>query len=79
MLSFWATFGFTLLMSYVLYAIIEAPLEGLERMIFPNRRSSPAPKKESRTEIEPKKDNEAQLDQANPECASTKATKDLES
>ncbi|KAH8354694.1 hypothetical protein KR084_002745 [Drosophila pseudotakahashii] len=79
MLHFWSTFGFTLLMSYVLYVAIEAPLEGLERMMFPNRRSSPA-KPELRTEIEgqPEKHCETQsdVDQANLE----KLTKtDLES
>ncbi|XP_016995112.2 nose resistant to fluoxetine protein 6 [Drosophila takahashii] len=59
MLNFWSTFGFTLLMSYVLYVAIEAPLEGLERMMFPNRRSSP-PKPEVRIEIK-------EVEQANPE------------
>ncbi|EDW56170.1 GM22967 [Drosophila sechellia] len=38
MLNFWSTFGFTLLVTYVLYVLIEAPLEALERMMFPNRR-----------------------------------------
>ncbi|EDX02122.2 nose resistant to fluoxetine protein 6 [Drosophila yakuba] len=52
MLSFWSTLGFTLLMSYVLYVIIEAPLEGLERMIFPNHRSAPAGKDQPQTESE---------------------------
>ncbi|XP_016949352.1 nose resistant to fluoxetine protein 6 [Drosophila biarmipes] len=82
MLNFWSTFGFTLVMSYVLYAIIEAPLEGLERMMFPNRRSSPAPaKRKSQSEIQigqeelPQKDGEAQVDQADTERATTKAAK----
>ncbi|KAH8235404.1 hypothetical protein KR038_007025, partial [Drosophila bunnanda] len=39
MCSFWGTFGFTLLMSYVFYVVFEGPLGGLEELLLPNRRS----------------------------------------
>ncbi|XP_034127394.1 nose resistant to fluoxetine protein 6-like isoform X3 [Drosophila guanche] len=39
MLKFWSDFGFTLLMSYVLYIIIEAPLGGLDGLLRPKRKS----------------------------------------
>lgn len=53
-------------MSYVLYVLIEAPLEALERIMFPNRRSPPAAKDqlhiESRTEVVDQMDQMDQMD-----------------
>lgn len=43
MLSFWAGFGFVLLLAYVVYIIIEAPFGIMESMIMPNRRPLPKP------------------------------------
>lgn len=45
MLSFWAGFGFVLLLAYVVYIIIEAPFGIMESMIMPNRRPQPKPVK----------------------------------
>lgn len=45
MLFFWAGFGFVLLLSYVVYIILEAPFGVLESMIMPNRRPQPKPDK----------------------------------
>ncbi|XP_034664724.1 nose resistant to fluoxetine protein 6-like [Drosophila subobscura] len=39
MLKFWSDFGFTLLMSYVLYIIIEAPLGGIDSLLRLMRKS----------------------------------------
>ncbi|XP_017034972.1 nose resistant to fluoxetine protein 6-like [Drosophila kikkawai] len=50
MCNFWATFGFTLLMAYVMYVVVEAPLGGLEGLLMPSRKSPgkqpPAPAQE---------------------------------
>ncbi|XP_043660070.1 O-acyltransferase like protein [Drosophila teissieri] len=85
MLSFWSTLGFTLLMSYVLYVIIEAPLEGLERMMFPNHRSAPAgenqPQAESQTKVVDRMEEQPeQLSDSQTELESTihKTETDLE-
>ncbi|XP_034653957.1 nose resistant to fluoxetine protein 6 [Drosophila subobscura] len=43
MLAFWATFGFTLLMSYTFYIVIEAPLAGLESLLLPTRKPNLKP------------------------------------
>ncbi|EDX18399.1 GD17448 [Drosophila simulans] len=64
MRNFWSTFGFTLLVTYVLYVLIEAPLEALERMMFPNRRSPPAAK--DQPQIEPRTDVVEQIDGMDP-------------
>ncbi|ALC49556.1 CG14204, partial [Drosophila busckii] len=37
--SFWAIFGFTVLMSYLLYMIVEAPFGGLQMWLLPSRPS----------------------------------------
>ncbi|XP_017066870.1 O-acyltransferase like protein [Drosophila eugracilis] len=90
MLSFWSTFGFTLVMSYVLYVIIEAPLDGVERMMFPNRRPSPVPAvKDEQAKIEPNAeiidrhevdpDKQTDLEQANPKLVTKSAEKADES
>lgn len=42
MLRFWRDFGNTMLMSYVLYLIIEAPLSGFDSLLR-RRRESPPP------------------------------------
>ncbi|XP_022209523.2 nose resistant to fluoxetine protein 6-like isoform X1 [Drosophila obscura] len=39
MLNFWCDFGFTLLMSYVLYIIIEAPLAGFDSLLVPRAKT----------------------------------------
>ncbi|KAH8295940.1 hypothetical protein KR018_006480, partial [Drosophila ironensis] len=54
MLNFWGGFGFTLLMSYVLYVIIEAPLGGLEGMLLPTRRQPSKP--EVQADVQTKKE-----------------------
>jgi len=41
MLLFWQGFGFTLLLSYVMYIIIEAPFGVLEGMLMPQHRPKP--------------------------------------
>ncbi|XP_043867396.1 nose resistant to fluoxetine protein 6 isoform X2 [Drosophila mojavensis] len=41
MLKFWEDFGFTMLISYLTYITIEAPLGGLEGLLLPSRRPSP--------------------------------------
>ncbi|XP_017055215.1 nose resistant to fluoxetine protein 6 [Drosophila ficusphila] len=61
MLSFWSCFGFTLLMSYVFYVILEAPLEALERLAFPSRR-----KVERKVEIDEETDVQS-LEQSAPQ------------
>ncbi|KAH8349030.1 hypothetical protein KR067_001458, partial [Drosophila pandora] len=38
MLHFWQDFGFSLLLAYVMYILIEAPCGGLESILLPNRR-----------------------------------------
>ncbi|KAH8342868.1 hypothetical protein KR059_000974, partial [Drosophila kikkawai] len=64
MCGFWATFGFTLVMSYVMYVVVEAPLGGLEGLLMPSRRS-PAKQAQAVT----KEQQEEQL----PEGATSKA------
>ncbi|XP_017119535.1 nose resistant to fluoxetine protein 6 [Drosophila elegans] len=44
MLRFWQDFGFSVLLAYVMYILIEAPCGGLESLILPNRRPAPQPK-----------------------------------
>ncbi|XP_017145312.1 nose resistant to fluoxetine protein 6 [Drosophila miranda] len=44
MLRFWQDFGFSVLMAYIMYILIEAPCGGLESLILPNRRAPPTPK-----------------------------------
>ncbi|XP_022209522.2 nose resistant to fluoxetine protein 6-like isoform X3 [Drosophila obscura] len=39
MRNFWSDFGFTLLMAYVLYIIIEAPMAGFDSLLRPRRKS----------------------------------------
>ncbi|XP_032291038.1 nose resistant to fluoxetine protein 6 [Drosophila virilis] len=41
MLIFWGAFGFTVILSYVMYIIVEAPFGVLETMLMPNRRTPP--------------------------------------
>ncbi|XP_062124806.1 nose resistant to fluoxetine protein 6-like isoform X1 [Drosophila sulfurigaster albostrigata] len=50
MLYFWQAFGFTLLMSYVIYIIVEAPFGALEGMMMPQRK--PKPKTEAPDETQ---------------------------
>ncbi|XP_041447569.1 nose resistant to fluoxetine protein 6-like [Drosophila obscura] len=44
MLRFWQDFGFSLLLAYVMYILVEAPFGGLSSLILPNRRAPPTPK-----------------------------------
>ncbi|KAH8407959.1 hypothetical protein KR222_005414, partial [Zaprionus bogoriensis] len=43
MLSFWASFGFTMIMSYVMHIILEAPFGVLEGMLTPKPKAKPSP------------------------------------
>ncbi|XP_070072688.1 nose resistant to fluoxetine protein 6 [Drosophila takahashii] len=43
MLRFWQDFGFSVLLAYLMYLLIEAPCGGLEAMLLPNRRSASKP------------------------------------
>ncbi|XP_020803371.1 O-acyltransferase like protein-like [Drosophila serrata] len=64
MCSFWATFGFTLVMSYVMYIAVEGPLGGLEGLLLPSRRSPvkqvPSPA-QAKTEEFPEEQKEPEL------------------
>ncbi|XP_016995137.2 nose resistant to fluoxetine protein 6 [Drosophila takahashii] len=40
MLRFWSDFGFTMLFSYLMYILIEAPFAGLEGLLLPAKRPS---------------------------------------
>ncbi|KAH8280767.1 hypothetical protein KR054_010700, partial [Drosophila jambulina] len=64
MCGFWSTFGFTLVMSYVVYVVFEAPLAGLEGLMLPSRRSpakqAPAPAQATKEEL-PQEQKEPQL------------------
>ncbi|EDW05583.1 nose resistant to fluoxetine protein 6 [Drosophila mojavensis] len=51
MLRFWHDFGFTILMSYFMYILFEAPFAGLEMLLLPNRRPNPKP---AATSVDPK-------------------------
>jgi len=44
MLRFWQDFGFSVLLAYVMYILIEAPCGGVESLLLPNRRPAPQPK-----------------------------------
>ncbi|KAH8304723.1 hypothetical protein KR044_007257, partial [Drosophila immigrans] len=44
MLKFWSDFGFTVLVAYVTYVTIEAPLGGLESLLLSRSKPSPAAK-----------------------------------
>ncbi|EDW80737.1 uncharacterized protein Dwil_GK11404 [Drosophila willistoni] len=51
MLQFWSDFGFTVIISYVLYIAIEAPLGGLESLLLPNRKANSRPKSSPQPEV----------------------------
>lgn len=38
MLKFWSDFGFTVMLSYVFYLIIEAPLGGFDSLFRPRKK-----------------------------------------
>ncbi|BFF91768.1 nose resistant to fluoxetine protein 6 [Drosophila madeirensis] len=44
MLRFWQDFGFSLLLAYIMYILVEAPFGGLQSLILPNRRAPTTPK-----------------------------------
>ncbi|KAH8382323.1 hypothetical protein KR009_002919 [Drosophila setifemur] len=60
MLKFWADLGFTLLMSYLLHLLIEAPFSGLGNFLTPPRKSSPVNKLDQLVTAEPGKVEEPQ-------------------
>ncbi|XP_017074563.2 nose resistant to fluoxetine protein 6-like [Drosophila eugracilis] len=43
MLRFWQDFGFSVLLAFVMYILIEAPCGGIETLLLPNRRPTPQP------------------------------------
>ncbi|XP_068155410.1 nose resistant to fluoxetine protein 6-like [Drosophila tropicalis] len=57
MLKFWSSFGFAVIMSYVMYIAVEAPLGGLESLLMPNRKPKPH-SKEDTSEPKHNKSNE---------------------
>ncbi|XP_002137010.2 nose resistant to fluoxetine protein 6-like isoform X2 [Drosophila pseudoobscura] len=63
MLKFWSDFGFTVLMAYVFYLIIEAPFGGFDNLLRPKVKSkaeppaSQLPSLETRKTEDPKKTN----------------------
>ncbi|KAH8421541.1 hypothetical protein KR009_012235 [Drosophila setifemur] len=87
MLSFWGALGFTVLMSYVLYVIVEAPLGGLEGLLLPSKRSPPKPaaateeqanqevvqEKEESEELDNTRETQAEPQQADPEMGTSKS------
>ncbi|EDX08544.1 GD24954 [Drosophila simulans] len=50
MLKFWSDIGFTFLLSYLLYLIIEAPFNGLDIFIRPQRKAPPTMKTQTNSE-----------------------------
>lgn len=50
MLKFWSDIGFTFLLSYLLYLIIEAPFNGLDIFIRPRRKAPPTMKTQTNSE-----------------------------
>ncbi|XP_051863889.1 nose resistant to fluoxetine protein 6-like isoform X1 [Drosophila albomicans] len=52
MLSFWGSFGFTVLMAYVMYIILEAPLGALEGMLLSQRRPKPRTEVLNKTQVD---------------------------
>ncbi|EDV44675.1 uncharacterized protein Dana_GF20203 [Drosophila ananassae] len=44
MLRFWADFGFTILLAFVAFIIIEAPFGNLERLLLPTKKTNPPTK-----------------------------------
>ncbi|XP_017055199.1 O-acyltransferase like protein-like [Drosophila ficusphila] len=41
MLRFWADFGFTMLLSFLMHILVEAPFAGLESLLLPTKRPTP--------------------------------------
>ncbi|XP_051859907.1 nose resistant to fluoxetine protein 6-like [Drosophila albomicans] len=52
MLSFWSAFGFILLLSYVMYIILEAPFGALEGMLMPQRKPKQNTKQQNENHTE---------------------------
>lgn len=55
MLRFWHDFGFTILLAYFMFLLVEAPFGGLEMLLLPTRapRSQPTPAAKSSPIAEP--------------------------
>ncbi|XP_017145314.1 nose resistant to fluoxetine protein 6-like [Drosophila miranda] len=52
MLSFWSVIGITILMSYVLYVIIEAPFGGLDSLLRTREPQAPSEQKQSSVDVQ---------------------------
>jgi len=52
MLRFWGDFGFTMLLAFVAYILIEAPFGNLESLLLPVKKPSP-PVGDSKSKTEP--------------------------
>lgn len=55
MLRFWSDFGFTILMAYCMYILLEAPTGGIQMLLLPSGR----PKPQAAAPIQPKTDEES--------------------
>ncbi|SPP73715.1 nose resistant to fluoxetine protein 6 [Drosophila guanche] len=78
MLGFWATFGFTMLMSYTFFIVIEAPLAGLESLLLPTRKPNlkPSPQPVVATDaVEAAVEPEVQAEQTDLDVATTTTSK----
>ncbi|EDX06872.1 nose resistant to fluoxetine protein 6 [Drosophila simulans] len=62
MLNFWSTLGFTLLFSYALHLLIEAPIGGLDIFLRPKGKSPPIEKQTSHTDDKEPRDPEKLLE-----------------
>lgn len=52
MLRFWADFGFTTLLAFVAFIIIEAPFGNLEKLLLPTKKADPPTKAPLKNELE---------------------------
>lgn len=62
MLNFWSTLGFTLLFSYAMHLLIEAPIGGLDIFLRPKGKISPAEKQTSHIDDKEPRDPENLLE-----------------
>ncbi|XP_062140330.1 nose resistant to fluoxetine protein 6-like [Drosophila sulfurigaster albostrigata] len=54
MLRFWPDFGFTVLLSYLMYILVEAPTGGIQTLLLPSGRPKASPPKADAPTIEPR-------------------------
>ncbi|XP_017145313.1 nose resistant to fluoxetine protein 6-like [Drosophila miranda] len=52
MLKFWSDFGITILMSYLLYVVIEAPFGGLDSLLRTRQPQAPSEQKQSSVDVQ---------------------------